>query len=247
MDNVFNPNAGGTAGAGYITSSTPTPLVGPIAVGKKRPTTTSTLETRTEAQLIAEYGRMSDAKRKAIAAKLKAAGFRVPVTGAYNQKVRDAYLNASAALSDEINLLKTSDPSRLATTGYNLDTYLEGLAGSGTGAGGGDSSYQQNTITNPTAAAKALDTIAAELLGRQLSAQEKARYTKMLQAEQMKPSSFTTTNVGTGAGGMKSYTTTGGLDEEQFLIEKLAATDEAKAQKVLNAYEAVNKLFGGLQ
>ena len=243
----FNPNGGTGGSSGYITSSTPDVLMqGPIAPGTKRKKVSAKFETRTEAQLIQQYGKMNPAARKDLAAKLKAAGFRVPVTGSYNQKVRDAFIDANGALSEEIKTLAANDISRLATTSYDLDSFLGNLAGSGAGAGG-DSSYQQNTIINPSRAAKTLDSIAAELLGRQLSPEEKAKYTKMLQAEQKKPSSVTTTTVGTGASGMKSYTTTGGLDEEQFLIEKLAATDEAKAQKVLNAYQAVNKLFGGLQ
>ena len=240
----FNPNAGGTAGAGYITSSTPAPLVGPVAVGKERPTTSSKFETKTEGQLIADYGRKSTAERAKLAAKLKAAGFNVPVTGAYNQKVRDAFISASAALNDEINTLAKNDPTRLATVGYNLDSYLDGIAASGAGGTGGPTTYSQTSVTNATSAARTLDSIAAELLGRQLSSEEKAKYTAMLNAAEMKAPSVTKVTPGTG---MQTSVTTGGLNEEQFLIEKLAATDEAKAQKVLNAYSAVSKMFGGLQ
>ena len=241
----FDPNATGTGTGGLITSSTPAPMVGPVAVGKNRPNTSATYTTATQADLIAKYGKMSVADRKALAAKLKAAGFTVPITGAYNEKVRTAYLDAQAALSDEINLLKANDPSRLATTAYDLDTYLANIAGSGGAGSGGPYTTKQTTLTNKTSAAKTLDAIAAELLGRQLSKEEKAKYTSMLNAAQK--AAPTVTNVTPGAGSSSSYSTTGGLDTEQFLIEKLAGTDEAKAQKVLNAYEAVNKLFGGLQ
>lgn len=238
----FNPGGSGTSG--LITSSTPSPLVGPVAVGKKRPNTRATFGTATQAQLISEYGNMSPDKRKALAAKLKAAGFRVPVTGAYNEKVRSAYIDANIALNDEIKLLQQNDPARLSQVAYNLDTYLQNIAGTGTGAG--PSTYVQTTITNPTAAARTLDQIAVELLGRKLTEQERSKYTSMLQNEQKKASSATTTKVTPGSGGLTSSVTTGGLDQEQFLVEKLAKTDEAKAYKVLNAYEAVSKLFGGL-
>ena len=242
----FDPNPGNTPGAGLITSSTPAPMVGPVGVGKDRPYTSSTLQTSSQSDLIKQYGKMSDAARKSLAAKLKAAGFRVPITGAYNEKVRSAFLDAHSALSDEINTLKNNDPARLAQVPYNLDMFLDNLA-EGTGGAGGPSVYQQSTISSPSAVAATLDKLAADLLGRQLSPQEKAKYTSMLQTEQKKPSSVATTTTTKKGGGVTSAVSTGGLNAEQFLIEKLAATDEAKAQKVLDAYTAVNKLFGGLQ
>ena len=239
----FDPNATGGNTAGLITSSTPSPMVGPVAVGAKRPNTNANFQTMTQAQLFAKYGKMTPAERKSWATKLKAAGFNVPITGAYNEKVRTAFLDASAALSDEINNINTNDPSRLSQVSYDLSTYLDNISQGGSGTGG-PTTYKQTYITSPTAAAKTLDSIAADLLGRQLTTAEKAKYTSMLQAAQKAAPSITKTNSGTGT---SSSVTSGGLDQEQFLIEKLAATDEAKAQKVLNAYEAVNKLFGGLQ
>lgn len=241
----FNPNAGNTPGAGLITSSTPKPMAGPVLDEGKRPKSSYSATTSTQADLIKRYGRMSDADRKVLASKLKAAGFRVPITGSYNNKVRDAFLDASSALSDEINLLVQNDPARLSQVSYDLDSYLDNIASGGAGTGG-PSVYQQTTISSPSTVAAALDKIAADLLGRQLSANEKAKYTSMLQAEQKKPSSMSTTTT-TRSGGTTTAVGTGGLNAEQFLIEKLAATDEAKAQKVLDAYTAVNKLFGGLQ
>lgn len=240
MDTGFNPGGSGTSG--LITSSTPSPLVGPVAVGKKRPNVNATYGTSTQAQLFQQYRDMSPEKRKALAAKLKAAGFKVPVTGAYNEKVRSAFYDANVALNDEIKLLQQNDPGRLSQVSYNLDSYLADIAGSsGTGI---NQNRKETYISSKTQAAKTLDSIAVELLGRQLSPEEKARYTSMLnKAQKENPTIIDYSSTGS----RPSYTQTGGLDAEQFLIEKLAATDEAKAQKVLNAYEAVNKLFGGLQ
>lgn len=241
----FNPNPTGSNTTGLITSSTPAPMVGPVLDEKKRPTTTATFRTSSKQELFAQYRNMSPQERKNLAAKLKAAGFRVPVTGAYNEKVRSAFYDANAALNDEIKLLSESDPARLAQVPYDLNSYLSNIAGSGTGTGKTPTTYESTTITNKTSAAKTLDAIAANLLGRQLSPEEKAKYTAML-TEAQKAAPTVSTYV-PNAGGLTKATTTGGLDTEQFLIEKLAATDEAKAQKVLNAYQAVNKLFGGLQ
>lgn len=111
----------------------------------------------------------------------------------------------------------------------------------------GPTTYVQTAIPSATAISKTLDSIAADLLGRQLTQDEKNKYYSMLQAEEKKPGSATTTTVTPVGTGKQVGTTTGGLDEEQFLIQKIAGTDEAKAQKVLNAYTAVSNLFGGLK
>lgn len=115
------------------------------------------------------------------------------------------------------------------------------------GAGAGPMTYTQYSAPSVTAISKTLDAISADLLGRQLSPEEKAKYFAMLQAEEKKPTSASVTKVTPRGTGAQVSTTSGGLDEQQFLIEKLAATDEAKAQKVLNAYDTVSKMLGGLQ
>jgi hypothetical protein len=66
----------------------------------------------------------------------------------------------------------------------------------------------------------------------------------MLNAEEKKASSDTVTKY-SAAGDMS--TTLGGLDKEQFLIEKISGTDEAKANKVLDAYSALVNMLGGLR
>lgn len=136
----------------------------------------------------------------------------------------------------------------LSSIGIDQNTLKEIAAAAAASQGyKGPKKYVQTTVPSITSVSKTLDTIAADLLGRQLSQEEKNKYYAMLQAEENKPSSATTT-VTTPVGVAKDISkTTGGLNEEQFLIEKLAGTDEARAQKVLNAYTAVNKLFGGLQ
>ena len=115
------------------------------------------------------------------------------------------------------------------------------------GTGAGPMTYTQYSAPSVTAISKTLDAISADLLGRQLSPEEKAKYFAMLQAEEKKPTSASVTKVTPMGTGAQVSRTSGGLDEQQFLIEKLAATDEAKAQKVLNAYDTVSKMLGGLQ
>lgn len=129
---------------------------------------------------------------------------------------------------------------------YAESLQKQGFVSTGTGTAG-PMTYTQYATPSATSISKTLDSIAADLLGRQLSQEEKAKYFSMLQAEEKKPKSATVTKVTPTGTGAQTTTTSGGLDEQQFLIEKIAGTDEAKAQKVLNAYEAVTKMFGGLQ
>lgn len=172
----FDPTGGNTGLTGYITSSTPTPMVGPIAVGTKRPNTGVAKKTASEADLIKQYGAMSTERRKALAAKLKAAGFRVPITGSYNEKVRTAFVDANAALTNEINLLSTSDPSRLAQVPYNLDMYLDNLAAPTTGGGtGGAANLPSRSIYqySPEQLGSKIDEVAQSLLGRTITDMDK--------------------------------------------------------------------------
>jgi len=137
-------NFGGTGlGAGLITSSTPVPApatgqFGPLKGGYTSGTGGYGRTQATEADLVANYGKMSEPLRKALAQQLKSAGFKVPVTGKYSIKVRDAFLSASQALSDEITTLSMQDPARLQTTKYDLTSFLKNLATTEQVGGGAD-------------------------------------------------------------------------------------------------------------
>jgi hypothetical protein len=63
----------------------------------------------------------------------------------------------------------------------------------------------------------------------------------LLQQAQRDAPTVTTTNI---SGDVASYQTTGGLDEGQFLIQEIAGTDEAKANKVFNYYNAFKNALG---
>lgn len=156
---------------------------------------------------------------------------------------------ATAAKNAPANASGSQLAAELSKVGIDFSSIQAQIAAAGGGSTAykGPTTYVQTVTPSPTALSKILDSISADLLGRQLSQEEKNKYYAMIQAEEKKPGSATTTrNVPSGLGKTVA-TTTGGLSEDQFLIEKIAGTDEAKAQKVLNAYTAVNKLFGGLQ
>lgn len=168
----FDPYAQ-SGNVGIITSSTPSQLmVGPIAVGTQRPYTSAKQTQATESDLYKQYSAMSVEKRKALATKLKAAGFRVPITGAYNEKVRTAYVDANIALSDEINLLSKNDPARLAQISYNLDSYLNDIASSNV-SGAVNLPSRSIYQYSPEQLGSKIDEVAQNLLGRAITDTDK--------------------------------------------------------------------------
>ena len=85
-----------------------------------------------------------------------------------------------------------------------------------------------------------LDTVAQDLLGRKLTKAEKNKYTSLINAEQKKQPSVTTSGKGFSS-------TRGGIDEQQFVAEQIGATAEAKTNRATDAYSVMMQELGGLQ
>lgn len=160
---------------------------------------------------------------------LKAAGYyRGPITDKYNAKLQRA--------------LDTAEQDRLTIAGVRpleRDAFIqEQIAmGGASGTGGGD--FKRKVISNPTEAKSLINAIFLDRDKREATAEEIAKYTKMLQsAQEQNPLQYTDT---AGAG----YTQRGGIDAQQYLIDKIAATDEAKANKVMNFYQTFMNALGG--
>lgn len=234
----FDPNA--AIASGYITSSTPITTGYDIAAGGiQRSIRTSTA---TPAELIQQYNRMAPALRKALSQQLKDAGFKVPVTGKYDTTVRSALLSASEALSAEISNLSQNDPQRLAEVDYDLTGFLKERAES-LAAGGGDGIRVQRSvqIADETRARTLINAVLQDTVGRGATKEELKKYTSLLQQAQRDAPTVTTTDR---SGDVATYETTGGLDETQFLIQEIAGTDEAKANKVFSYYDAFKNALG---
>jgi hypothetical protein len=105
--------------------------------------------------------------------------------------------------------------------------------------GDGPTTTRQTYVTSASQTAKLVNTIAADLLERDLTKAEQAKYLKMINAEQRKQPSVQTSGKG-------FVTTQGGVDEQQFITEKLQATDEAKTVRATDAYTILMKELGGL-
>lgn len=226
--NGFDPNA--VTNTGIITSSTAIstgydPAAGGVQYGSRQ-------TSATRAQLMQNYNKMTPEFRKALAQKLKDAGFNVPVTGAYSAVVRDAFLSANEGLSQEITTLAQNDPERLKQVDYDLDTYLSDL----TTQTGGGTRTSANVLSRGDVAALVND-IKQNLTGYGASKDEIDFYYEKLRSKALSQPTRTTT-TGTGS------VTEQGFNPSQFLFEKIAKSDAAKERRVLDAYDAFAQAFG---
>ena len=180
----------------------------------------------------------TDAARLALAEQLKAANlWSGKVSSKFDIKYYNALVKLEQALQQQVALDKLV--GRPAT---KRDAVLVDLiAGGGAeGDGTGPTTTRQTYVTSPTQTAKLLDTVAEDLLERKLTKAEKAKYLKMINAEQRRQPAVQTTG--------KGFTTTqGGVDEQQFIEEKIAGTAEAKTARATDAYTVMLQELGGLR
>ena len=166
--------------------------------------------------------------RKELAALLKKAGYNVPVTGKYSDKLANAYVTAAQATA--VQSAKLGRP-------FTVREYLaQESEPDAVGAAGGPSIREDIQIWNPTKAAGAIQDIVSSLLNREATPEEVALLAGKLKTAQTKAA--TRTQYVT-KGGKVTSTVTGGLDEQQFLIETIqkdkkfkAELDALKAKKV---------------
>lgn len=180
----------------------------------------------------------TDAARLALAEQLKAAKLW---TGKVSSKFDIRYYNALVKLEQALQQQVALD-KLIGKTPTKRDAVLAELVATGgaDGEGEGPKTTTQTYITSPTQTAKLLDAVAQDLLERKLTKAEKAKYMKMLNQEQRRQPSVQTTGKG-------FVTTRGGVDEQQFIEEKLAGTAEAKTARATDAYTIMLQELGGLR
>lgn len=223
----------GAGGGSLITSSTPISTGYDPAAGGVQYSSRQTGASR--ADLVKQYGLMKPAFRRALAQKLKDAGFRVPVTGKYNTTVRDTFLAATEGLSQEIVNLQQNDPDRLLRVGYDLDTYLKDL--SVRGGAGEPSRMEYPSVLSKDDVAELLNAVKQDLTGYGATDDEVEFYFQKLRSKALKKPTVVTQTEG-------RQVTEKGFNPRQFLIEKISKTDAAKERKVLDAYDAFAEVFG---
>lgn len=180
-----------------------------------------------------------EAARLALAQQLKAAKLW---TGKVSSKFDINYYNALVKLEKALQQQVALD-KLVGKPATKRDAVLVSLIAGGGADGegdGGPTTTRQTYVTSPTQTAKLLDTVAQDLLERKLTKAEKAKYLKMVNAEQRRQPAVQT--VGEG------FTTTkGGVDEQQFIEEKIAGTAEAKTARATDAYAIMMEELGGLR
>jgi hypothetical protein len=179
---------------------------------------------------------LPEADRKILAQRLKNAGYKVAVTGKFSDKLLAAYQTAS---------MKAALQSQYIGQPFTVAQYLDQEAAARVaegGAGGGPSVRRETRISDQTTAKALIDAIFKDTLGRKASSKEILKYTKAIQTAQKASPTVTTYST---SGGVTSATTTGGINEQQYLIDQIAGTDEAKANQVLGYYQTFMNALGG--
>jgi hypothetical protein len=180
----------------------------------------------------------SDEARLALAQQLKEAGlWKGKVSSKFDMKFYTALVNLEQKYTDQLKLNKLVGIAT-PTSRYDILASLREEGGEDTSTG--PKTTRQTYVTSPTQTAKLLDTVAQDLLGRNLTKAEKAKYASLIKAEQKRQPSVTVSGAGFS-------TTQGGVDEEQFVTEKLQATGEAKTYRATDAYTVMMQELGGLR
>ena len=112
--------------------------------------------------------------------------------------------------------------------------------GGGTGSGSAGTSIAKQQI-NDTAATSLINTIFQDLAGQKASSEDVAKYTKLLRAAQA-ANPVKTVYDGTG-----KSSTTGGIDTQQFLTQKIESTAPVIDQRRRDAMTLMMKELGGLR
>lgn len=146
-------------------------------------------------------------QRKELAKLLKNAGFRVPTTGKYSDSLVNAYVSAQQAA--------VTQSARLGRD-FTVREYLTQEALPNESAQGQPSIREDITIWDPTKIAGTVQDLSVKLLGREATPEEVAYLSNKLTAAQKKAA--TRTQYVT-KGGKVTATVSGGLDEEQFLVD----------------------------
>jgi hypothetical protein len=163
--------------------------------------------------------------------------YKGKITGKFDIKLYNALALAKEGYTGAVNFSK-----KFSTPVANPTAYLEQIAleGGDTDADGAPKTTSQTYVTSASQTAKLLDTVAQDLLGRKLTKSEKNKYTLLVNQQQKQQPSVTTSGSG-------STFTRGGVDETQFITEKIGATAEAKTNRATDAYSIMMQELGGLR
>ena len=163
---------------------------------------------------------------------LKSAGY-------YKGKITDKYTPAlqKAFTRAEEDRLLISAARPMTRDEFLQDTIDIG----GDGADDGPNIRKDIRIFDDSTARTLINAVLEDAIGRGATKEELKKYTLALQKAQKAAPTVTTYST---AGDVQTATTTTGINEEEFLIQQIAGTDEAKANKVFNYYDAFKTALG---
>jgi hypothetical protein len=205
-------------------------------------------------QLLADFEGFTPDYRKALAQKLKAAGYyRGDVTGKPTLKLQEAYFNAYTDLNAYTRDKFTRLPgaAQQTTPVDNLETFLskqttdDGSGGGGNGSGGGFNVIQQQRNYSPDTIEATIDKVFRDLTGSGASKAQISKYTKNIQKQLANPKNLAQTEYKDMGGGVqRQIVTEAAFSPESYLIEEVSKGDPAKASSVMGFYEVFNKFIG---
>jgi hypothetical protein len=195
-------------------------------------TNTSGISLTAYDQLLGGFYKLQSNELKALSTQLKNAGYPVRITSKPTNDLKDQYIKA--------NLDFTSSYSRFYP-GSKFTDYLTTISDSGAGGAGGPRVSKSTRLSDPTTAEALITAVMQDQVGRGPNKAELKRYTQALQKAQ---AAAPTTTVTTGSPTTSTSKTTGGINEQQFLINEISGTDEARAQKVKSFYDVFKQAIG---
>ena len=158
--------------------------------------------------------------------------------GYYKGSITDKY---TPALQRAFDKAEEARLSIFAVNPMDRNTFLAQPSDSGTGAGKLDA-IKSVTVYTPETAKVLIESVIRDTLGRDATAAEIKKYTATLKSIQGKATGITQYST---SGGVQTTKTTPGISEKQYLVDQVAGTDEAKANKVLGFYETFMNALGG--
>lgn len=199
-------------------------------------------------KLLQDFEGFSADYRKALAQKLKSAGYyRGDVTGKPTMKLQEAYFNAYEDLNAYTRERFTALPGEAQQTTQidNLDTFLSKQDTSGDGGTEKITKIQTQRKLSPDSIEASIDKVFRDLTGSGATKAQIAKYTKNIQAQMAKPENLGQTEYKSMGGGVqRQIVTEPAFDPESFLIEEVSKGDPAKASSVMGFYEVFNKFIG---
>lgn len=195
----------------------------------------------TASPVAVELYNMDKRSRQQIAIALKSAGYRVPTNGVFTDKLLTAYQTALQSAQLQAAQLGQTFSSTYFTN--YLANEAAGVAATGVSKDGTAITEQESVITKANAK-NIINKVFEDQLGRSATDAEIAKYTATFKEKAAAQPTITTT---TTAGKKTKISTKPGFTTgraEQYLVDKIAGTDEAKAGQVLDYYQTFMRKLG---